>query len=182
MHWIDDIPRDNFLWPVAPREACEGFTEVLGAEASQQSSPAYVDADNEQLRPDRRELQVVDPHHPPAVSINNLLVQDVALETQVQLRGRQQLKLGARLLERELAAFERPDLVPGHSFLAAAQDHLLHNRKGILDVHGQVTNSPDAMLVVVDDFRAEKVAQENHVLGLLVVFVMGKNPGPARPL
>ena len=76
-----------------PGEPGKGLAHVLHTKPAQQAAPPDVDSDNQQLRTHRRQLQVIDPHHPATVRVDDLLVQHIPLQAQVLFRWREKLQI-----------------------------------------------------------------------------------------
>ena len=145
---LDEVPRDD-----AAREslAKDPLGEPFRADASQESAEPDVSAHEAQLPLDVGELKVVHAHDLRAVRVDDLLVHEIARETE-RIRGKRRVGDAADAP----AQPEVPDLLrdvrPFHDLLAVARgdDGPLHGRELTLRHDGEVLERADLIAIRLD--------------------------------
>src|SRR5207245_1535785 len=80
---VDRLPGDQLLGPVQAQGGADPPAHSLQPDPSRQAPAPDVDPRQQHAALDLGELEVVDPNHPPAVHVHDLLVQDLAREPEL---------------------------------------------------------------------------------------------------
>ena len=83
LHGVDGLPGDELLRPVQPERRRNASAQPLEPDPARQPATPDIDADDERRAFDLGKLKVVDPHHPAAVHVDDLLVEDLPCQPQL---------------------------------------------------------------------------------------------------
>ncbi len=163
-HGIDRFPGDEPLRPVEMEGRGDPAPHPFEPHAPGEAAAADVDPHQQQRSLDLRELEVVDAHHPSAVHVDDLLIEDLSREPELVLRPGVRLQAGLVDLQAELlvvpAAHHRP--IDGAHPTVPLEDDAGHARERFGHDDHKVADSTDPVLSNVDDLSIEEIAEEDQ--------------------